>query len=106
MLTIRYTIDAKILQSMWPCTNCSRLSCVLVDPVQKYYRIMDARGFVLQKRFAENAYPTKATLRMLSEQLGLSESRVASWFACRRRSVGRGKHKESLSIGENVSTAV
>ena len=96
----------KILQSVGTCTNCSGLLCVLVDPVQKYYRIRDAELSVLQKRFAENAYPTKAILRMLSEQLGLSESRVTSWFECQRRNVGRGKRKGTLSIGENVCTAV
>ena len=52
----------------------------------------------MKNSFAENAYPTKAILRMLVEQLGLNESKVARWFSSERRRVRSGKHMDVYSI--------
>lgn len=68
----------------------------------KYVHFNDLQKSVLQESFKENAYPTKATLRMLGEQLCLSESRVDSWFNTKRRCVREGEHVETSSIGENI----
>ena len=56
----------------------------------------------LEKSFKENAYPTKATLYMLGEQIGLSESRVNRWFYSKRRCARRDERIQTLSIGENI----
>ena len=77
---------------------------VHVDTRQKrqYHRMSDSQIFVLQKSYAENAYPAKATLRMLGKKLGVSESKVRTWFCHQRERVNRGKHNQTLSTGKNI----
>ena len=82
-------------------TSSTGLLCVHVGQTQKYFLAGSAELSILQKSFTENAYPTKATLHMLGEQLGLSKSRVASWFTCKRQSVRRAKRNKTVSKGEN-----
>ena len=77
------------------------LNCVHVG--QRCKIIRHSKLFVMRKMFAENAYPSKATLRTLSEQLGLSESKLNAWFTDRRYRVKIGSHNiETSSIGKNV----
>ena len=59
----------------------------------------DSQIFVLQKCYAENAYPAKATLHMLGKKLGVSESKVRTWFRHQRE---RAKHNQTLSTGKNI----
>ena len=71
---------------------------------RNYTRFSTSESMVLQKSFAENAYPKKVTIRMLGQQLRLSESRVSAWFQYQRRRVNArcGKYKETSSTGEDV----
>ena len=57
---------------------------------------------VLEESFAENVYPTKATLHMLREKLGVSEVRIKTWFFNQRQKVKHGKLKQRISIGKNI----
>ena len=65
-------------------------------------RIKDFQRSVLLKSYSENAYPTSAAYNMLCEQLGLTKSKVRSWFHAHRRSVKVGIHKETLPTGESI----
>lgn len=78
----------------------------ITGPFRKCHLISGSARCVLQKTFARSAYPEKATFHMLSQQLGLNESRVRRWFCSQRKSVKRANHKEKLSIGENACKAM
>ena len=76
-----------------------------VGPVirRNYTRFSNSQVMVLKKSFAENAYPKKATVRMLCQQLLLSEIRVLVWFKNQRQKVNArcGKYNETSSTGED-----
>ena len=62
--------------------------------------ISDIQRSVLLKSYSENAYPTSITYNMLSEQLGLTISKLKNWFHDHRRRVR--KHKKTLPTGESI----
>ena len=70
---------------------------------RNHTRFSNSQAMVLQKCFAKNAYPKKATVRMLCQQLRLSESRVLVWFKNQRRKVNArcGMYNETSSTGED-----
>ena len=69
--------------------------------LRKRFRYSDLQKYVLQKSFSENLYPTKITIHMLSEQLGLPVSRVQTWYQSRRRDIKLGKNIGTSPAGEN-----
>ena len=82
----------------------SCLNCVHVGHLQTRigrHQFTHSKVSALENILAENSYPSKATLRTLSEQLGLSELRLYRWFNNRRHKIRNGRHVETLSIGEN-----
>ena len=70
---------------------------------RNFTRFSNWQAMVLQKSFAENAYPKKATVQMLCQQLRLSESRVIVWFKNQRKNVNSrcGKYNQTSSTGED-----
>ena len=70
---------------------------------RNYTRFSNSQAMVLQKSFAKNAYPQKATVLLLCQQLRLSESRVRVWFKIQRQKVKArcGKYNETSSTGED-----
>ena len=62
----------------------------------------DSQIFNLEKSYAENAYPSKATLRILGKKLGVSETKVRTWFVHQRVRVKLDKHNQTLFTGKNI----
>ena len=69
------------------------------DPLlaKRYVRINNYKRSVLQKSFAKNTYPSKATLHELSNQLGLNIPTLQRWFRKERQTVINEKHQTSSS---------
>ena len=88
---------------------CVHYTCT-IGPFKRrnYTRLSNSERMVLQKSFTENAYPKKATIRMFSQQLRLSESRVSAWFEYQRRRVNARfrKYNETSFTGKHFSIAI
>ena len=72
---------------------------------EEFVHIGAAQKSVLQTIFAENPYPSKATLCQLATHLGLAVIKVHSWFQNERQRVATYKN-QTLSNGENYAYVV
>ena len=68
---------------------------------KRFVRLSNYKKSVLQESFAKNAYPKNATLHELSNQLGLSKSKVQRWFCNHRQRGGRNDKHQTPSKGED-----
>lgn len=56
----------------------------------------------LEHIFANNAHPSKTTIKKIAHELGLGPRTVCNWFRLERMRVTHGKYQQTKSIGEFV----